>query len=75
MRSPDRRTLRLALVAAFVALAGCVSHVRGETQPEFDACLARLQPAAQKAGVQPASFERFTVSSITPSFRLLLYCS
>lgn len=60
MHSPDRRRLRLALVAAFVALAGCVSHVRGETQAEFDACLARLQPAAQKAGVQPASFERFT---------------
>ena len=60
MPSPERRARRLALAAAFAGLAGCVSHVRGETQAEFDACLSRLQPAAQKAGVQPASFERFT---------------
>jgi lytic murein transglycosylase len=44
----------------FALLAGCVSHVRGESQAEFETCLARLQPAAQKAGVQPASYERYT---------------
>ena len=47
-------------VAVFVLLAGCVSHVQGQTQDEFASCLARLQPAAQKAGVEAASFRRFT---------------
>ncbi len=58
MRSPERRA---ALpLAALVLLAGCVSHVRGQTQAEFEQCLGRLQPAAQKAGVEPASFRRYT---------------
>ena len=47
-------------VAVFVLLAGCISHVQGQTQDEFASCLARLQPAAQKAGVEAASFRRFT---------------
>ena len=47
-------------VAVFVLFAGCISHVQGQTQDEFASCLARLQPAAQKAGVEAASFRRFT---------------
>jgi lytic murein transglycosylase len=60
MRLPDRAASRLALAAAFVTLAGCVSHVRGQTQAEFESCLARLQGPAQQAGVQSASYSRFT---------------
>lgn len=47
-------------VTVFVLFAGCISHVQGQTQDEFASCLARLQPAAQKAGVEAASFRRFT---------------
>ncbi len=54
---PERRR---RATAVFVLLAGCVSHVQGQTQDEFASCLARLQPAAQKAGVEAASFRRFT---------------
>jgi len=47
-------------VAVFVLFAACISRVQGQTQDEFASCLARLQPAAQKAGVEAASFRRFT---------------
>jgi lytic murein transglycosylase len=60
MRSAEHALPRLAAIAVFVFLAGCVSHVRGQTQVEFESCVGRLQPAAQKAGVQPDSFRRYT---------------
>ena len=60
MRSAERALPRLAAAAIFVFLAGCVSHVRGQTQGEFESCIGRLQPAAQKAGVQPDSFRHYT---------------
>jgi lytic murein transglycosylase len=60
MRSAERALPRLAAAALFVLLAGCVSLVRGQTQGEFEACVGRLQPAAQKAGVQPDSYRRYT---------------
>jgi len=60
MRSAERALPRLAAIAVFVFLAGCVSHVRGQTQGEFESCVGRLQPTAQKAGVQPDSFRRYT---------------
>ncbi|NJD24303.1 MAG: lytic murein transglycosylase [Betaproteobacteria bacterium] len=60
MRSPERVLPRLAALALFVLLAGCVSHVRGQTQGELEACVGRLQPAAQKAGIDTAAYRQFT---------------
>ena len=59
LRPAERRVARTA-VAAFALLATSVTQVCAQTQAEFENCLVRLQPAAQKSGVQPASYERFT---------------
>jgi len=48
--------------AAFLATALILAAApgRAQTQAEFESCLARLQSPAQQAGVQPASYSRFT---------------
>jgi lytic murein transglycosylase len=58
MRSPERRLAHAATLLAL--LAGCASHGFAQTQAEFAGCLARLQPTAQKSGVEAASYRRFT---------------
>lgn len=51
---------RAALRWVFSLLAGCVTYAHGQTQAQFEQCLGRLQPAAQKRGVEAASFRQFT---------------
>lgn len=51
---------RFAATGLFLLMAGCVTHANGQTQVQFEQCLARLQPSAQKAGVDAASFRQFT---------------
>jgi len=63
MRSPEaspppRPTVRCAVLAAFLAAAG--SPCLAQSQAEFASCLARLQPAAQRSGVRPDSYSRYT---------------
>ncbi|QLQ25452.1 MAG: lytic murein transglycosylase [Dechloromonas sp.] len=63
MRSPEaspppRPTVRCAVLAAFLAVAG--SPCLAQSQAEFTSCLARLQPAAQRSGVRPDSYSRHT---------------
>ncbi len=58
-RDLKRRALSAAM-RTFLILAGCLSHAYGQTQAQFEQCLVRLQPAAQKAGVDAASFRQFT---------------
>ena len=57
LRTP---TGRLRPAVLLLALAGGITHAHGQTQAQFEQCLARLQPAAQKAGVEAASFRQFT---------------
>jgi lytic murein transglycosylase len=59
MHSAEQRVARAA-GTAFLLLAGVVAQAHGQTQSEFESCLVRLQPAAQKSGVEPASYRRFT---------------
>ena len=59
MRWAERLGVRAA-GAALTLLAINATHVSAQTQAEFANCLVRLQPAAQKSGVQPASYERYT---------------
>ncbi len=47
-----------ALAAIFLGLIS--APVLAQTQAEFQSCLARLQPAAQRAGVEAANFNRFS---------------
>lgn len=62
MRSPEalsaRQAVRRAVLAAFLLAAGgpCLA----QSQAEFASCLARLQPAAQRSGVRPDSYSRYT---------------
>ena len=63
MRSPEalpppRPTVRCAVLAAFLVVAG--SPCLAQSQAEFASCLARLQPAAQRSGVRPDSYSRYT---------------
>ncbi len=60
LRTP---TGRLRPAVLLLALAGGITHAHGQTQAQFEQCLARLQPAAQKAGVEAASFRQFTQST------------
>jgi lytic murein transglycosylase len=48
--------------ATFLATALVLAAApgRAQTQAEFESCLTRLQSPAQQAGVQPASYSRFT---------------
>jgi lytic murein transglycosylase len=59
MHSAERRVAR-ATGTALLLLAGMMAQAHGQTQSEFESCLVRLQPAAQKSGVEPASYRRFT---------------
>ena len=59
MRWAERLGVRAA-GAALALLAINATYVSAQTQAEFANCLVRLQPAAQKSGVQPASYERYT---------------
>jgi len=59
MRSAERLAVPVA-GAALALLAISATHASAQTQAEFENCLVRLQPAAQKSGVQPASYERYT---------------
>ncbi len=47
-----------ALSAIFLGLIS--APALAQTQAEFQGCLSRLQPAAQRAGVEAANFNRFT---------------
>jgi lytic murein transglycosylase len=53
-------TFLRSLLAALVLTVAAVTPGRTQTQAEFEGCLARLQGPAQQAGVQPASYSRFT---------------
>ena len=57
----------LLAAASLTLIAGpCLA----QNQAEFESCLTRLQPAAQRANVQPASFTRFT-QGVQADFGLL----
>ena len=62
MRSPEAlfplRTVRCAVLAGFLLATG--SPCLAQSQAEFASCLARLQPAAQRSGVRPDSYNRYT---------------
>ena len=57
-----------ALAALFFALFNLPAQA--ESQAEFQSCLSRLQPSAQRAGVESASFSRFT-QGVQADFSLL----
>ena len=57
-----------ALAALFFALFNLPAQA--ESQAEFQSCLSRLQPSAQRAGVETASFSRFT-QGVQADFSLL----
>ncbi|HEX9195688.1 MAG TPA: lytic murein transglycosylase [Azonexus sp.] len=65
MPSPERSLAlydlpRAAIAAAFLAFAGGTVPAFAQSQAEFESCLVRLQGPAQQAGVQQASYSRFT---------------
>ena len=68
MPLPDRSLA--AAIAAFLALAGGPGLVRAQSQSEFEGCLTRLQPAAQRSGVRSDSFSRYT-EGVQADFTLL----
>jgi len=47
-------------VATLLGLAGGPCLAQTQSQSEFANCLARLQPVAQRSGVRPDSYSRFT---------------
>lgn len=57
-----------ALAALLFALIS--APAQAQSQAEFQSCLARLQPAARQAGVESASFIRFT-QGVQADFSLL----
>ena len=59
-KSALSRATRCAAAAALLALAGGSSLAQAQSQSEFASCLARLQPVAQRSGVRPDSYSRFT---------------
>ncbi|MGV0975155.1 MAG: lytic murein transglycosylase [Azonexus sp.] len=59
-----------AAIAAVLMLAGGPGLVRAQSQSEFESCLTRLQPAAQRSGVRTDSFSRFT-QGVQADFSLL----
>jgi len=61
---------RAAIAAVFLALAGGPVPAHAQSQSEFEGCLARLQPAAQRNGVRPDSFSRYT-EGVQADFTLL----
>ena len=72
MRSPEalppRQTIRRAVLAAFLVVAG--SPCLAQSQSEFASCLARLQPAAQRSGVRPDSYNRY-IEGVQADFSIL----
>lgn len=64
----NRFHFRPALATALLTLIAGPSLA--QTQAEFESCLNRLQPAAQRANVQPANFTRFT-QGVQADFGLL----
>ena len=72
MRSPEalppRQTIRRAVLAAFLVVAG--SSCLAQSQSEFASCLARLQPAAQRSGVRPDSYNRY-IEGVQADFSIL----
>ena len=71
MHSPDPHFFRqwmdslpqatgIVAVAALLGLAGGPSLAQTQSQSEFANCLTRLQPVAQRSGVRPDSYSRFT---------------
>ncbi|HRH13397.1 MAG TPA: lytic murein transglycosylase [Azonexus sp.] len=50
----------IVAVAALLGLAGGPSLAQTQSQSEFANCLTRLQPVAQRSGVRPDSYSRFT---------------
>ena len=49
-----------AIAVVFLALAGNPDLAHAQSQSEFESCLVRLQPAAQRNGVRPDSFSSYT---------------
>lgn len=71
MHSPDPHFFRqwmdslpqatgIVAVAALLGLAGGPSLAQTQSQSEFANCLTRLQRVAQRSGVRPDSYSRFT---------------
>ena len=50
----------IVAVATLLGLAGGPCLAQTQSQSEFANCLARLQPVAQRSGVRPDSYSRFT---------------
>jgi lytic murein transglycosylase len=48
-----------AIAVAFLALGGNPDPAHAQSQSEFESCLVRLQPAAQRSGVRPDSFSSY----------------
>ncbi len=68
-----KRYLRSTLFfgySAFLLLSSGQSLAQVQSQAEFENCLGRLQPAAQRNGVQAESFSRFT-QGVQADFSLL----
>ena len=54
------RATLITAAAALLTLAWAPCFAQTQSQGEFESCLTRLQPAAQRNGVRAESFSRFT---------------
>jgi lytic murein transglycosylase len=65
----SRNNFSPMLIASLLAVIG-MPAVAQETQEAFQSCLSRLQPSAQRAGVQPDTFKR-NMDGVQADFTLL----
>ena len=65
----SRNNFSSLLIASLLAVIG-MPAVAQETQEAFQSCLSRLQPGAQRAGVQPDTFKR-NMDGVQADFSLL----
>ncbi len=63
-------TALIAIASALLGLAWTPCFAQTQSQGEFESCLVRLQPAAQRNGVRQDSFHRYT-QGVQADFTLL----
>jgi lytic murein transglycosylase len=64
------RNALITVATAFFGLACAPCFAQAQSQGEFESCLNRLQPAAQRSGVRAESFNRYT-QGVQADFTLL----